>query len=988
MDAAEDKDVQLQRASSELLLEFESSLPRFLWISSSKSQVTPDQRPSQRLRKTVRHRTTADLIKLLEPFQEWPQLLDPRLSTITTTLVNAYIEHLHRRRHDGYKRSEKRPGPTLTMPQAICKMLYTLCKIRGPKVISRFFNNEPRYIEPMLDAFQEWSSISPGGQIGPTSKPSYMTWEERYVMLLWLSHLMLTPFDLASVSSEGLTAEDNLPEIGLPLGLPSIALRVITISAEHLRSPSKEREAAVALLARLVLRPDMLQAGLLKALVTWAVSSLTTESPVSFSIYAHIGVLSFIAHTVALADAAAIQPFLLPLFECIQKINAQTSPLSKDIMSSALARKVNIKILRAITTIILQLNSTSLSLVASPGVGVILEEVIEHLLTALADKDTPVRFSASKALSVITVKLEPEMASEVVQAVVSSLEENVIWEEYQEDLFHASNDTSNQSYSGTKQRNLGAVNAVQWQGLILTLAHLLFRRSPPPKQLPIILNALILALSFEQRSSTGNSVGTNVRDAACFGIWSLARRYTTKELLAVDTSTVRAAECHHQRLSILQILANELVVAASIDPSGNIRRGASAALQELIGRHPDTTDKGVSLIQIVDYHAVALRSRALEEVAIGAAELSSLYWDALMDGLLGWRAICAPDADSRRLSALTISKFAVVRGLEGIESSIEQVRESLSKLENRNVEKRHGLLLALVAILQKASGNFEQDHLTVGSTISQCRLWEIFHSDVLFNDRNFTSSTLRPELTAEAACSLVSALAKNASGVSDWVTRPSSETLACCTHIVTLSLVRSEDTVIRCAAEAAENLFNVLENDVKEDMVKSWLGKLSLEKSTRLQSPGNGLGCITALGTIFHRYEKVTPTCQAILDTLTTQSGPRMDIDTRVAALKSLRVGIIPSGVMTESISNVLSNSLEDYTIDQRGDVGSLVRIEAIRVVQVALQHDLLDEATKQRLVSRVVGLAVEKLDKVRFCAWSCLENTWAYLRPGENPPK
>ena len=91
---------------------------------------------------------------------------------------------------------------------------------------------------------------------------------------------------------------------------------------------------------------------------------------------------------------------------------------------------------------------------------------------------------------------------------------------------------------------------------------------------------------------------------------------------------------------------------------------------------------------------------------------------------------------------------------------------------------------------------------------------------------------------------------------------------------------------------------------------------------------------------------------------------------------------------MTEFISNVLSNSLEDYTIDQRGDVGSLVRIEAIRVVQAALQNDLLDDTMTQRLVSRVVGLAVEKLDKVRFCAWSCLEKTWAYLRPGEIPPK
>lgn len=772
----------------------------------------------------------------------------------------------------------------------------------------------------MLDAFQEWSSISPMEQNGQTVKCSNLTWEERYVMLLWLSHLMLTPFDLASVSSEDLSSKKAPQEMELPVGLPSIALRVIAISVENMKSPSKEREAAVALLARLASRPDMRQAGLLKALVNWAISSLTSENQVALSIYAHIGTLSFIARTIALADAAAIEPFLLPLFECIQRMNAEKSRLSKDIMSSALARKANIKIYRAITMVMLQLKPIHSSLATPHQVNTLLEDVIEHLLTALADKDTPVRFSASKALSVITVKLEPEMASEIVQAVIDTLEENVMWEEDEPGLASADNDTNNHGSSGLKQRNLSAVNVLQWQGLILTLSHLLFRRSPPPTQLPIILNALILALSFEQRSFTGNSIGTNVRDAACFGIWSLARRYTTKELLAVNTSTVHATEYQHRRLSILQIVANELVVAASLDPSGNIRRGASAALQELIGRHPDTIDNGIALVQVVDYHAVALRSRAVKEVAIGAAELSTLYWDALMDGLLGWRSITAPDADSRRLSACAVGRFAATHGLEGIDKSIGHVRERLSRLETRDIEERHGLLLALVAILQQAKRYIEQNHVKGGSTSSQSKLWEVFHFDVLFNDRNFTSSVLRPELIAEAACLLLSTLARGSSDINYKLTRPSSETLARCTHIVTLSLVRGEETVINCAADAAESLFNILENETKEDLVRSWVAKLTMEQSTQLRSPGNGLGYIAALGTIFHRYEEAVPIRQAILNTLTTQAGSQMDIDTRIAALKGLKVGVLPSGCEEIPMSRTPrnANKRSDNRVDYR----------------------------------------------------------------------
>ncbi|CRK42033.1 hypothetical protein BN1708_016911, partial [Verticillium longisporum] len=158
------------------------------------------------------------------------------------------------------------------------------------------------------------------------------------------------------------------------------------------------------------------------------------------------------------------------------------------------------------------------------------------------------------------------------------------------------------------------------------------------EMLPAIIAALLLALAFEKRSTSGSSVGANVRDAACFGIWALARRYTTAELLAVPTGeTTSSSSSSSAPPSILQRLATELTVTASLDPAGNIRRGASAGLQELIGRHPDTVDKGIWLVLTVDYHAVALRARALHEGALKAAKLSPVYGRALLRGLLDWR---------------------------------------------------------------------------------------------------------------------------------------------------------------------------------------------------------------------------------------------------------------------------------------------------------------------------------------------------------------
>ena len=76
-------------------------------------------------------------------------------------------------------------------------------------------------------------------------------------MVLWLSHLMLIPFDLASVDSseedDGLTSPDLFASIQLPRIAESLAL----LGIQYLDSSSKEREAAKILLVRLALRTDM-----------------------------------------------------------------------------------------------------------------------------------------------------------------------------------------------------------------------------------------------------------------------------------------------------------------------------------------------------------------------------------------------------------------------------------------------------------------------------------------------------------------------------------------------------------------------------------------------------------------------------------------------------------------------------------------------------------------------------------------------------------
>ena len=76
-------------------------------------------------------------------------------------------------------------------------------------------------------------------------------------------------------------------------------------------------------------------------------------------------------------------------------------------------------------------------------------------------------------------------------------------------------------------------------------------------------------------------------------------------------------------------------------------------------------------------------------------------------------------------------------------------------------------------------------------------------------------------------------------------------------------------------------------------------------------------------------------------------------------------------------VVQALHACLNDYTTDRRGDVGSLIRLEAIDATAVILRKGLLSVRERQGMAARICGLAVEKLDKVRFRAWNCLQANW-----------
>ena len=872
---------------------------------------------------------------------------------------------------------------------AICFILNLFCKVRGEKVIKGFLNNEPRYLEPILNEFETGRNFQIG--VDETLPQSIVPWTERYVLLLWLSHLMLAPFPLSSIS--GVQSSDETAAalgVALPPTVPGITLRVLNICFSCLQSASKERGAAANLLVRLCARPDMQDLGLLNTLVKWSLSFFSRASEDQADIHTCLGVLSFLSGLVASTTNEEIGPFLFEIYRSCQKVLNQDDLVF--IKSSAVARKLIVKTLRNIAIHCLQAST------APSGIDPteVLEEVIEFLLEALADGDTPVRYGASKALSLITLKLDSEMAEEAVEAILGSLNENVYWQ-------------------GTK-RNLSGVNPLRWHGLTLTLSHLLYRRAISITQLPDVLNALLLSLGFEQRSPTGGSIGTNVRDAACFGIWALSRRYTTKDLLAVDTASVRASE-HRKAFSVPQVLAIELVIVACLDPAGNIRRGSSAALQELIGRHPNMIEEGIPLVQIVDFHAVGLRQRAMCDVAIKAGELHPVYWDALFENLLGWRGTGSLDSDPRLFAAKAVGLMSEKQDSAAVRQMSDSICSQLVKLRPREVEECQGSVSALAALVNTSNTQVDAQPLEGSKEFSKClsliHLWELFETKLKFEDKAFTSFAMRPEYTASSVCNFIGAMASmtNSLPKESWPTKlPTAEV----SRLLELSLTRQEETVLEAIKSATQSVLLLLarvSESEREALVSLWLSKLENEASfSGLRCSGYAIALGAAygvpefqdIGGNFAPNTTVTAYRVRIIGTITFRTTAAVAIEARTVALRALDIllkncrettgssSAPQASDVRDQIASALHIALNDYTVTERGDVGSLVRLEALNTVRTAWVSGFLQDQNMEsdrRIYADVLRLSLEKLDKMRARAAAVINKGYPALSGNVTTP-
>ncbi|OQO09429.1 hypothetical protein B0A48_04827 [Cryoendolithus antarcticus] len=935
--ADEDDDIRLVRASATLLSDLESSLLKVLWkkstTGSNRGAVHSPHGPPQ-----------------IEPFQGEPQLLDARLKYIVPPIVDACLEYLRRP-------TAKPSAEHLNTLTALSSILYHLCKVRGAKIIVGFFNNEPRYLGTILSSLES---------VAQTAEEDRADWRTAYVLLLWLSHMLLAPFDLSSFSA-GVSGPIGVEGPNLPSVLPATAVRVVRLGLQYLSASTKAQDAAASMIARLVARPDMQKLGLADSLVSYAIGLVNPETVPQGPIYDQLGPLRFLAALSSSSDLSHLTPSIYRACEVLCR-DESTNSLS----TNAIGKRLVVKIFRNTAILSLRAPEDARELRTFAESTSILEDVIDHLLISLGDRDTPVRYAAAKAMSLIISALPPDMGHDIIQAVVESFREGM-------------------SRNGPLT-DYQTVNALKWHGLTLALSHALFKRSASTEQLPEILEVLVAALNFEQRAATGSSIGTNVRDAANFGIWSLSRRYTTNELLAVKSGNLSFVQGTVKAISVLQAMATQLILAACSDPAGNVRRGSSAALQELIGRHPNQVIEGISLVQVVDYQAVGLRRRGLVDVAAAAARLDHSYWTALFNDIVGWRGLGSADVVSREAAADSLAGLAAMStgGYIHVASVLE---ERLKTVKTTQSELLHGLMSTMAHMLEIMLRTTELQ--TPATKHIHRRYWGAVVETQLvtagFTPRNLKSE-LHPAL-AQLAAAVCQCEIRHSSQdpvgepqvpdqimlyIDRLLSRQESAIL-----LVIPPLVRPLSELLRLTDTPLGSLeARVLSKQVAVDGTKATLG---------------GGGRAIALGALTSRYGagfKGESTALAIstLGILIIAKA----VDWRVIAARALELAlqdlgdglaIAPEDVVSELV-NAIHIGLNDYTVDERGDIGSLVRLQALDCASHFLhlwrgmpteraqggsgvpQRRWISES--QLLQADILRLSLEKLDRVRSKAALC----------------
>ncbi|XP_011921349.1 PREDICTED: tubulin-specific chaperone D [Cercocebus atys] len=861
---------------------------------------------------------------IMDKYQEQPHLLDPHLEWMMNLLLDIV---------------QDQTSPASLVHLAF-KFLYIITKVRGYKTFLSLFPHEVADVEPVLDLVTD------------QNPKDHETWETRYMLLLWLSVTCLIPFDFSRLDGNLLTQPGQTRM--------SIMDRILQIAESYLIVSDKARDAAAVLMSRFITRPDVKRSKMAEFL-DWSLCNLASSSFQTLQgVITMDGMLQALAQIFKHGKREDCLPYAATVLRCLDDCKLPES-------NQTLLRKLGVKLVQRLGLTFLKPRvaawryqrgcrslAANLQLLAqgqSEQKPLILtedadedddvpegvESVIEQLLVGLKDKDTVVRWSAAKGIGRMAGRLPKALADDVVGSVL--------------DCF---------SFQETDKA---------WHGGCLALAELGRRGLLLPSRLVDVVAVILKALTYDEKRGSC-SVGTNVRDAACYVCWAFARAYEPRELKPFVTA-----------------ISSALVIAAVFDRDINCRRAASAAFQENVGRQ-GTFPHGIDILTTADYFAVGNRTNCFLVISVYIAGFPE-YTQPMIDHLVTMK-INHWDGVIRELAVKALHNLTQ----RAPEYSATQVfPRLLSMTLSPDLHTRHGSILACAEVAYALYKLAAQENRPVTDHLDEQAVQGLKQIHQQLYDRQLYRG-LGGELMRQAVCVLIEKLSLSkmpfqGDTIIDGWQWLINDTLGCLHLISSHSRQQIKDAAVSALATLCSEYYmkepGEADPAIQEKLITQYLAELrSPEEMTRC-------GFSLALGALpgfllKGRLQQVLAGLRAV-----THTSPE-DVnfpESRRDGLKAIAricqtVGVKPGApdeaVCRENVSQIYSallGCMNDYTTDSRGDVGGWVRKAAMTgLMDVTLllarsQPELIEAHICERIMCCVAQQASEKIDRFRAHAIS-----------------
>lgn len=623
--------------------------------SPSKQEKSVNEQDSLKLTSEV-ERTLENFKRLTDIYLQQPELIEPHIGSlvqkITSGLIKLDIGSI--RYH------------------ALFKLLYQIIKISGFKDVAKRFPHEVDKLPLLLDL------------LSAEKLDDKTNWETRFVLTVWLSIVVLAPFDLRKFDQSNEDGSQNTSE------------RIYSLLKRNFALHDSCQQVTAFCLAKFFSRTDILTSGhylntfIKEALEEIANTKLGLAS--STDDIKLIGYLRTLAYIYKFLPRYDVKHHSVSILECITNLDFDQIDrvlvnhlMIKVIQRAALslmpARQASWRYKRAARVLgtlkefsegkategNLEITGGpkpfSAQIVDAPGDLMenadqqeeqdnieLLENVLSIFMMAAQNSQTRVRWSAAKGIARSASRLSKERATDVIDMVA-------------EDFFKPQSSSSE----------------CAWHGGCLILAEMSRYGLILEDKLKRIISIVSEAIVYDKIKGS-MATGAHIREAACYICWAMSRTYEDHILKPyIPTLT-------------LNLLCNML-----FDRELQCRRAASAAFQELIGRQGAFNENEIALLTDLDYHNVGQRQFAYLHLAPMVASRDSNYARVFSKHLITLK-IGHWDAEIRSMACQALGALMLNCPQDFVESVVLPELTSMSK-QSSDTNLKHGSMLALANVI-------------------------------------------------------------------------------------------------------------------------------------------------------------------------------------------------------------------------------------------------------------------------------------------------